>query len=161
MVGVNEGVGKKSAEVAQQQFQKLGFKVNLREVDQSTMYTKFCNTPKANVAVCPNVGWLKDFADPQTILDPTFNGKNIVATNNSNWPQLDDPAINAEMRKAELIVDIPQRAAAWGKIDQDIMRQAAAVPWIWDNQPNIWSKNVNFTVNRFNAAVDLSFTSLK
>jgi peptide/nickel transport system substrate-binding protein len=161
MVGVNEGVGKKAAEVAQQQLQKLGFKVNLREVDQSTMYTKFCNTPKANVAVCPNVGWLKDFADPQTILDPTFNGENIVPTNNSNWPQLNDPAINAAMRKAELLVDPAQRAQAWGKIDQDIMAQAAAVPWVWDNQPNIWSKNVNFTVNKFNSAVDLSFTSIK
>ena len=45
------------------------------QVAQSTMYTKFCNVPKANVAVCPNVGWLKDFADRQTILDPTFNGE--------------------------------------------------------------------------------------
>jgi peptide/nickel transport system substrate-binding protein len=161
MVGVNAGVGQKSAEVAQQQFQKLGFKVNLREVEQATMYTKFCNTPKADVAVCPNVGWLKDFADPQTILDPTFNGKNIVPTNNSNWPELNDKAINAAMDKAETITDPAQRAQAWGKIDQMIMEQAPAVPWIWDNQPNIWSKNVNGVINKFNANIDLSFTSIK
>jgi len=161
MVGVNAGVGQKSAEVAQEQFRKLGFKLNFREVEQSTMYTKFCNVPKANVAICPNVGWLKDFADPQTILDPTFNGKNIVATNNSNWPQLDDPKINAAMDKAETIVDPTERAKAWGDIDKMVTESAAAVPWIWDNQPNIWSSNVNGVINKFNANIDLTFTSLK
>jgi peptide/nickel transport system substrate-binding protein len=113
------------------------------------------------VAICPNVGWLKDFADPQTILDPTFNGKNIVATNNSNWPQLDDPKINAAMDKAETIVDPAERAKAWGDIDKMVTEAAPAVPWIWDNQPNIWSKNVNGVINKFNAHVDLGFTSLK
>ena len=28
------------------------------------MYTKFCQVPKANAAICPNVGWFKDFSDP-------------------------------------------------------------------------------------------------
>ena len=161
MVGVNAGVGQKTAEVAQEQFRKLGFQLNFREVEQSTMYTKFCNVPKAAVAICPNVGWLKDFADPQTILDPTFNGKNIVATNNSNWPQLNDPKINAAMDKAETIVDPTERAKAWGDIDKMVTESAAAIPWIWDNQPNIWSANVNGVINKFNANVDLTFTSLK
>ena len=52
------------------------------------MYTRFCNSPSANVAICPNVSWGKDFGDAQTILDPTFNGKNIVQQGNSNWPEL-------------------------------------------------------------------------
>src|SRR6185437_4472547 len=69
------------------------------------------------VAICPCVGWLKDFADPQTLLDPTFNGKNILSANNSNWPQLNDPAVNKAMDDAETILDPKQRAQAWGKID--------------------------------------------
>ena len=32
--------------------------------------------------VCPTTGWAKDFNDGQTILDPTFNGKNIVPSGN-------------------------------------------------------------------------------
>ena len=54
--------------------------------------------PKEKVAICPNVGWFKDFADPQSMLDPTFNGKNILEQGNVNWPQLNDPAINAAMK---------------------------------------------------------------
>ena len=103
MVGTSEGVAQKAAEVAKEKFEKLGFKVRLRLVTQDAMYTRFCNSPPANVAICPNVSWGKDFADAQTILDPTFNGKNIVQQGNSNWPELDDPKINEAMDKAELI----------------------------------------------------------
>ena len=91
MVGDNEGVAGKTAEVAKENFEKMGFKIDLRHVTQDAMYTKFCNSPPAKVAICPNVGWLRDFADAQTYLDPTFNGNNILQTGNSNWSQLDDP----------------------------------------------------------------------
>jgi len=161
MVGSTAAVAKKSAEVAQAQFQKLGFKLNFRLVTPDSMYTKFCNVPKAAVAICPNVGWLKDFNDAQTILDPTFNGKNIVPVNNSNWPQFDDPEINAAMDKAEEIVDAGERAKAWGEIDKMLTEKAAAVPWIWDNQPNIRSANVNGVIAEWNATYDFAFSSLK
>ena len=91
MVGSNAGVAAKTAEVAKENLEQMGFKVQMRLVQQHTMYTRYCNTPSANVAICPNVGWLKDFADGQTMLDPTFNGKNILQQGNSNWSQLDDP----------------------------------------------------------------------
>ena len=110
--------------------------------------------------MCPNVGWIKDCQDPQCILQPTFNGAAIVPSNNSNWPLLDDPAINKEMDQAVYIDDPQQRAEAWGKLDDEITAQAPAVPWVWDNQSNINSANVAAVINLFNANGDLSFTSL-
>jgi len=50
---------------------------------------------KAKVAICPNVGFFKDFVDPESFINPTFNGEAILPANNTNWPQLDDKAINA------------------------------------------------------------------
>jgi hypothetical protein len=38
---------------------------------------------------------------------------------------------------------------------------AAAVPWFWDNTPNIQSKDVQGVIAKWNAAYDLSYTSLK
>jgi peptide/nickel transport system substrate-binding protein len=161
MVGTSEGVAQKAAEVAKENFEKLGFKVRLRLVTQDAMYTKFCNVPKADVAICPNYGWLKDFADGQTFLDPTFNGKNILPANNSNISELNDPEINAAMAKAEVLTDPADRARAWGEIDKMITAQAPVVPWNWDKQPLIRSKDVNGVVNRFNSQWDLSFTSVR
>ena len=161
MVTDSAAAQKKVAEVAQQSMQSLGFHVSLRAVERSTMYSKFCSVPKAKVAVCPSVGWLKDFADAQTVLDPTFNGKNIIPSNNSNWPQLNDPAINKAMDSAETILDPAKRAEAWGKIDDMVTAAAPGVLWLWDKGPSIMSKNVNGVLNKENASWDLSFTSLK
>jgi peptide/nickel transport system substrate-binding protein len=52
--------------------EQLGFKLNFRLVPADT-FTKFCGVPAQKVAICPNVGWFRDFADPQSMLDATFN----------------------------------------------------------------------------------------
>jgi peptide/nickel transport system substrate-binding protein len=161
MVGDNSGVATKVAELAKTNFEQLGFKVKLRLVEHNVMYTKYCNVPSANVTVCPNVGWLKDFADAQTLLDPTFNGKNIIPANNSNWSLLNDPAINDAMAKAELLAKPDERATAWANIDKMISEQAPAIPYVWDKNPEIRSANVNGVATLNFGLWDISWTSLK
>ena len=78
MVASNADPGKKTGEVAQAQFEKVGIQIKFRTAPQDTLYTKYCNVPKAQVVICPNVGFFKDFNDPQSLLDPVFNGKNIL-----------------------------------------------------------------------------------
>jgi peptide/nickel transport system substrate-binding protein len=151
---------KAAAERVLDALQKLGFKVNFRPTTRDTMYSKFCGVPKTEPEVCPSVGWLKDFADPQSMLDPTFNGKNIVQSNNSNWPQLNDPAINQAMTKAEVLTDPGARAKAWAAIDKQVTGTAAAIPWYWDKPPLVKSTDVKAVVNKSNAAWDMSFTAL-
>jgi len=161
MVGTSEGVAQKAAEVAKENFEKMGFKVRLRLVTQDAMYTKFCNSPPAKVAICPNVGWLKDFSDAQTYLDPTFNGGNILQTGNSNWSQLNDPELNKMMDDAKTITDPQERADAWAAIDKKLTELAPAVDWVWDKTPLIRSQNVNGASSAFLGQWDLAFTSLK
>jgi peptide/nickel transport system substrate-binding protein len=161
MVGTTEGVAQKTAEVAKENFEQLGFKVRLRLVTQDAMYTKFCNVPSANVAICPNVSWGKDFGDPQTILDPTFNGDNIIPQMNSNWPELNVPEINQAMDEAAVLTDPKERAEAWARINRMITEQAPVVSWIWDKQTLLRSANVNGVASEFNSQWDLAWTSLK
>jgi peptide/nickel transport system substrate-binding protein len=161
MVADNSTVQKAAAQVALNSFQKLGFEINFRPVTRDTMYSKFCGVPKSQPEICPSVGWLKDFADPQTMLGPTFNGKNIVPTNNVNWPQLDDPKLNREMDRAETIIDPAERAQAWARIDEQVTATAGAIPWQWDKSTLVKSTNVNAVINKANAAWDLNYTSLK
>jgi peptide/nickel transport system substrate-binding protein len=160
-IATNADPGKKTAEVFQGQMEKLGFKLNFRIVPQDTLYTKFCGVPKADVAVCPNVGWFKDFSDPQSMLDATFNGKNILQQGNVNWPQLDVPAINDAMKAGSTVEVGPERNQAWAKINHMIAEQAPAIPWIWDKTASVGSKNVNQVVNGYFTAHDLNFTSIK
>lgn len=161
MVAANSDPGKKTAEVALDQFQKLGIKINFRTAPQDTLYTKFCNVPKAAVVICPNVGFFKDFNDPQSLLDPVFNGKNILPQNNSNWSQLNVPSINDAMGKAAVLPVGAERNKAWGEIDKLVTEQAPAIPFIWDKIPTVQSADVRGVVNQYSTSWDLNFTSLK
>ncbi|MFL5842854.1 MAG: ABC transporter substrate-binding protein [Thermoleophilaceae bacterium] len=161
MVGDDQPPASKTGEAFLETLKKLGFKVRYRQVPHDVMYSKFCQVPKAKVNVCPNVGWGKDFFDPQSMLDPTFNGKNIVPSGNVNYPQLNDPKINAAMDKAKQLTDQGERDKAWAQIDKDITAGAYVVMWIWDNDVNLQSKNVNGVQNKFNASWDVTYTSLK
>jgi peptide/nickel transport system substrate-binding protein len=161
MVGDNVPPGSDTATVLKSQLEELGFDVQLNEVTHDTMYTKFCSVPSNAPNVCPNVGWIKDFNDGQAMIDIPFNGASINPSNNSNWPQLNDPAVNKALDAAKTNDDPEGRPAAYGKIDNMITAQAPAIPWDWDNDVNMSSKDVNMVINLFNAFPDLSFISLK
>jgi peptide/nickel transport system substrate-binding protein len=161
MIGDDQPPASKTGEAFLEVLKKLGFTVRYRQVPHDVMYSKYCQVPKAKVQVCPNVGWGKDFFDPESMLFPTFYGPNIVPSGNVNYPQLNDPKINAEMDKARQLTDPAQRNKAWGKIDDEITAGAYVVMWIWDNDVNIRSKNVNGVQSKFNASWDVTYTSLK
>jgi peptide/nickel transport system substrate-binding protein len=161
MVVDNSANQKSAAQVALDSFEKLGFDVDFRAVPRDTMYSKFCAVPKNQPEVCPSVGWLKDFADPQTMLDPIFNGKNIVQSGNVNYIQQNEPKLNKQMDDAETLIDPAERGDAWSKVDREITATAAPIPWLWDKTVLVKSTNVNAVINKWNAAWDLSHTSLK
>jgi peptide/nickel transport system substrate-binding protein len=157
----NQPPASKTAEAFQQQVSQIGIKLTFREVPHATMLSKFCEVPKAAVAICPTLGWGKDFFDSQSMIDPVFNGKNIVPSGNTNMAQANDPKINAQIDQAETLTDPAARAKAWGQLDREITGQVYVVTWLWDNQVNYASKNVNGVKNKFGSDWDLNFVSLK
>jgi peptide/nickel transport system substrate-binding protein len=162
MVADNTPPGSNTAKVVAADLAKIGMNVKIVSVTHPTMYTVYCNVVAKEPQICPNVGWLADFQEPQALLDATFNGKNILSVNNSNWPQLNDPKINAAMDAAEKIMDAKARYQAWGKIDKMITETAAAVPWIWEKQPSLFSPRVVPAVQAWNGgAPDVAFMSVK
>jgi peptide/nickel transport system substrate-binding protein len=148
-------------EVAQRNFEQLGFKVKLRFVSNDVFYTQYCQVPARKANGCVGWSWYKDFPDPQTMLDVTFNGAAIQPQGNSNFPQLNVPAINEAMKKGETLSGADARAAAWGAIDQQVMAQAPAIPGTWLNQPIVRSKDVAGVANPVLTGWDLTFTSLR
>lgn len=178
VVGSTGDPADKTAAIVNNAIQSLGFKTNFTLVDQSVMYTKYCEVPKQEIDACPNLGWIRDWSDPQTILDPTFAGYNMVSTNNSNfgqvgwqdWPKSQGGTytsgpltpIDQMMKQAEQASGDAARAAAWAKVDEALSNQAVAVPWVFDKQPNIEAKDVNGVNDLWNEGTyDYAWTSLK
>jgi peptide/nickel transport system substrate-binding protein len=162
IVGASNPPAKEDAEIVNQTLKNLGFTTKFTLVDSATAYAKYCNVPKEEIDVCPSVGWIADFADPQTVLNITFNGKTITSTGNVNWGQTNVPKINAAMTAAESVSGAAARATAWAKIDTELVEDAAAIPFDWDKQANVEGSGVKGVGDLWDTGEwDYSWTSLK
>jgi peptide/nickel transport system substrate-binding protein len=149
VVGANADPGKSQAEVATAQLQKMGFKVRLRLVPQDAVYTDWCQVPSKRVAMCGGAGWFKDFADPQSMLEPVFKGSLINRqSGNINYSMLNDPKVDAAMDKAALAAG-DDRLRQWANIDKMILQDAAGIPFIWDKTTLVRSKNIQGIANPY------------
>jgi peptide/nickel transport system substrate-binding protein len=157
-VGTNADPGLRTAREAVRQLRRLGFHIRLKITDQDRLYADFCSRPRARVAVCPNVGFFEDFADPESMLRPTFDGTMITPVNNSNWSLLDDRGLNRSMAAADQLPAGPDRLAAWGDIDRRIVGRAPGVPWLWDIDNLLESADVEGAANPYSTTWDLSFS---
>jgi peptide/nickel transport system substrate-binding protein len=163
VVGDSSAPANNVAEAVNSTLQKLGFKTKLNLVEHTVMYSKYCGVVSEKIDVCPNVGWIPDFGDPQAVLDVPFNGNLIVQNGtNSNWGLVNHPKINAAMEAASKVVGIKARGEAWAKIDRELVEEAVAVPYQWAKEPYIESKDVDGVNDYWNSGTfDYSFTSLK
>ncbi len=158
----NQPPASNTAQAVQSQLGQLGIKLTFREVPHATMLTKYCEVPKAAVAICPTVGWGKDFFDSQSMITPVFYGPNIVPSGNTNMSQVNNPTLNTQMQAAEQLTDPAARATAWANLDKEITSQVYVVTWLWDNEVGFHSTNVQGVQWPFNGNDwDLTASSLK
>lgn len=163
MLGSTDSPSKETAQITRDAITSLGFDVNFRLLDQSTLYTKFCGVRKEleKIDVCGFAGWLPDFADPYAMLTANFSGDSITDVNNNNASLFDDDEVDAAMATGALIDDAKERAEAWGAIDRQLVEKVAAIPFLWDKAANIVADDVQGVIAQWNAAWDLSYMSLK
>jgi len=160
MVTENVNPGRAQAEVAQAQFAKLGFKVQIRPVSQATMYTGFCQVPKKKLLSCGDAAWFKDFNDPQSMLEPTFKGSAIQPSGgNNNLAQLNDPKVDAAMTRAPPLAR-HRSPDGVGRHRPDDRGRCPAVPVLWDRPPSL-SQRSSRSGRRLYGHVQLGVSSLK
>ena len=145
MVSSNVPPASDTAQVVKAQLSQLGFNVQLHPVEQAVMYTKFCSVVANEPNVCPNVG-----LDQGLQRRPGHDRHPVQRRHDHRQPdeqlQLATAERSDDQRRArsaaKLITDPTARAAAYGKIDDEIMAQAPAIPWLWDYEANVASSNV-------------------
>ena len=133
-VADNQPPASNTAQAIQSQLGQIGIKLTFREVPHATMLTKYCAVPKAAVAICPTLGWGKDFFDPQSMITPVFYGGNIVPSGNTNWRAGERPdaqQADAGSRAADRPDPARERV---GEPRQGDHGQVFVVTWLWDNE---------------------------
>jgi peptide/nickel transport system substrate-binding protein len=156
----NDPIGRALGRLTRRQLERLGFRVRVRVLRFDRMLT-LCGNPRARVHACPTFGWIRDFPDAQSVLEPLFHGRSIQPRQNPNLSQLDLPAVNQAMDAARTLTDPAARAQAWGAIDRQITAVAAGVPLTWPRYANVRSADVIATTNESLATWDISFLALR
>ena len=73
-----------------------------------------------------------------------------------------NPAINKAMKQANELLGEAAQTAAWAKIDEALVEDAAAVPFSWDTSSSIEGRDVNGLADLWNTGSwDYAWTSLK
>ena len=78
-------------------------------------------------------GWVADYPDPFDFINVLLDGGNIQESNNSNYAYFNDAKFNKQMNDFAKLSG-PNRYSSYGKLDVDIMRNAA--PWAPFANPN-------------------------
>ena len=117
------------AQVAEFNLKQVGFKVN----DVPTPATNFyqvIQTRGTNYNFTTNGGWCADYFDPFDYLNVLFDGRKIQAANNNNYAYFNNAAFNKGLDHASSLSGAA-RAAAYAKLDQDLMaKYAPVVPYV-------------------------------
>ena len=114
-----------AAQIAKYNLEQAGFKVNLKPqpfgVAINTMGTK------GNEMDAFAIGWIADYFDPFDFINVLLDGRTIQDKNNNNYSYWNDAKYNKLMTAASQLTG-QARYTAYGKLDVDIMKNAA--PWI-------------------------------
>src|SRR6185312_11541059 len=75
-------------------------------------------------------GWCADYFDPFDYINVLFDGRKIQAANNNDYSYFNNAAFNKDLDHAASLSG-SARAAAYAKLDQDLMvKYAPVVPWV-------------------------------
>lgn len=159
-VAANSAPDNKVAEAFQAAAEKLGLKISLRLVPREVVYTNFCSTPAKKVGIC-FVGFGPDTPDPYSMLVLPFDGRSIRPEGNLNISQLNDPAVNKAIDEATAETDGQARLEDWAKVNEMILGQAPAIPYLWAKQALVSSANVVMVPSGYTTLPDLNFTSVR
>jgi len=118
-------------QIRKQKFTAAGFKVNDMGVagkERRKLIAKL-DAP-TNMGQSP-AGWCFDWPSADSIFPPTVSSSQIK-TNGTNWGNLSDPKVDAELERIQKL-SIKDQGPEWGKFDKWLMENyLPALPWYWD-----------------------------
>ncbi len=91
-------------------------------------------------------GWCFDWPSADSIFPPTMSSTQLTS-GGTNWGNLADPKIDAEMDRIQKL-SIKDQGPEWGKFDKMVMEQyLPALPWYWDKGNYTFGTKVHNVLN--------------
>ncbi len=91
-------------------------------------------------------GWCFDWPSADSIFPPTMSSTQLTS-GGTNWGNLADPKIDAEMDRIQKL-SIKDQGPEWGKFDKMVMEEyLPALPWYWDKGNYVFGTKVHNVLN--------------
>ncbi len=139
---------------------KLGFKAKLKVIQDSVYFQTI-----GNQSLYPQTGfadWSQDFPNPADFyLLLTTSG--IQATNNENFGNVSDPAIDSKVAKLEEVPasKLDSQASGWQDVDKMVADKAYIGVYGYQTAPKFTSTRVDFSSAVFNPVNYLEFSTVQ
>jgi peptide/nickel transport system substrate-binding protein len=123
-----ESPNNEAGEYYEQVLKELGFHTKLKIINADNYFTIIGNltTPDLDTGW---TDWYQDYPHPNDFFQPLLAGESILPTNNGNFAQIDDPQLNAEIKKLGQEQLGPEQEKAYAALDKKYMEEAPWAPY--------------------------------
>jgi peptide/nickel transport system substrate-binding protein len=137
-----ESPNNEAGEYYESVLKELGFNTKLKVVNADNYFTIIGNqtTPDLDTGWSD---WFEDYPHPNDFFQTMLSGESILPTNNGNFANFSDPAINKEITKLGEEQLGPEQEAAYAALDKKIMEQAPWVPYGTRTLSTFVASNIN------------------
>lgn len=159
IAGRNNGKEVKQATALQADLKKIGIDATISQFDASQYYAAQLGIP-ANVKKAGfGVGftaWGPDWPAPYGFFHFIVDGRAILPQGNSNYAELNLPAVNNAIDAALAAKDDAAKKAEWVKMDRAIVDSAAYIPLLYDKVVHLTSTRVTnaYVTDAYNGEYD-------
>jgi peptide/nickel transport system substrate-binding protein len=138
----------------------VGIKVTLKGFPAGSYYTNFAGAPayvhSHDIGIAMG-GWASDWPDGYGFLDSLSAGNAISPVDNTNISELNDSVINNLFMQSSSVTGAA-RTAIWSQVDEQILKDAAILPGIYQKTvlyrpPNLTNVYVQAYYGMYNYAV--------
>ncbi|MGD9737199.1 MAG: ABC transporter substrate-binding protein [Solirubrobacterales bacterium] len=107
---------------------ELGFNTTLKIINADNYFTVIGNQSTPNLDAGWS-DWFQDYPHPNDFFQPLLAGESILQTNNGNFANFDNPAVNKEIAKLGQERFGPEQEAAYEQLDEEVMKEAPWAPY--------------------------------
>jgi peptide/nickel transport system substrate-binding protein len=124
----NESPNDEAAEYYEDVLKEIGFETKLKIVSADDYFTLVGNTSTPDLDTGWG-NWSEDYPHPNDFFQPLLDGASIAPTNNTNWPQIDVPALNEKISQLRTEQLGPKQEAEYAALDKSYMEEAPWAPY--------------------------------
>jgi len=139
---------------------EIGLKAELKILNPDNYFTVIGNlsTPNLDTGF---TDWFEDYPHPNDFFGPLLAGESILSTNNTNFSQTDNKALNEKIDKLAEEQLGPQQEKEYAELDKAYMEEAVWAPYGTRTLSLFVSENINLETAIWNPTFETELTSLE